>query len=106
MALARPPRASAPTGLPTDARTNLEGIRAKVFLDRYSRKDREGSPIERHPEEMWWRVAQGIAAVERTAEKRRQWARRFYDSLSDFKFVPGGRILAGAGTGHAVTYYN
>jgi ribonucleoside-diphosphate reductase alpha chain len=106
MALARPPRASAPAGLPTTTRTDLEGIRAKVFLDRYSLKDREGSAIEQHPEEMWWRVAQGIAAVERTAEKRRLWARRFYDSLSDFKFVPGGRILAGAGTGHAVTYYN
>src|SRR5439155_10567900 len=84
MALARPPRASAPAGLPTATRTELEGIRAKVFLDRYSLKDREGNPIEQHPEQMWWRVAQGIAAVERTAEKRRLWAKRFYDALSDF----------------------
>src|SRR5262245_19292961 len=106
MALARPPRASAPAGLPTTVRTELDGIRGKVFLDRYSLKDREGSAIEQHPEQMWWRVAQGIASVARTAAKRRHWARRFYDSLSDFKFVPGGRILAGAGTGHAVTYYN
>jgi ribonucleoside-diphosphate reductase alpha chain len=106
MALARPPRASAPSGLPTATRTDLEGIRGKVFMDRYSLKDREGNPIEQHPEEMWWRVAQGIAAVERTADKRRHWSRRFLDSLSDFKYVPGGRILAGDRTAHAGTYYN
>jgi len=26
--------------------------------------------------------------------------------MKDFKFLPGGRILAGAGTGFDVTYYN
>src|SRR5947209_841210 len=109
MAVARPPRALqsvAASAPPTDHRTELDGIRLKVFLDRYSLKDREGNSTEHHPEQMWWRVAQGIAAVEGNAEKRRMWARRFFDALSDFKFVPGGRILAGAGTGHAVTYYN
>jgi ribonucleoside-diphosphate reductase alpha chain len=86
--------------------TVLEGIRAKVFLDRYSLKDRDGSPIERYPEDMWKRVATAIAAVEPTEEKRAEWSRRFYEAMRGFKFVPGGRILAGAGTGHAVTYYN
>ncbi len=86
--------------------TVLEGIREKVFLDRYSLKDRDGSPIERHPEQMWQRVASSIAAVEKTDEKRLFWTRRFREALSGFKFVPGGRILAGAGTGHRVTYYN
>lgn len=84
----------------------LDGIREKVFLDRYSLKDRDGSPIERHPEAMWRRVSSAIAEVEATPEKRTLWARRFYEALEGFKFVPGGRILAGAGTGHKVTYYN
>jgi ribonucleoside-diphosphate reductase alpha chain len=107
MAIARPVRAPQDAStVPSEQRTELEGIRQKVFLDRYSLKDRDGNPTERHPEQMWWRVAQGIAQVERSAEKRKVWARRFYDALSGFKFVPGGRILAGAGTGHAVTYYN
>src|SRR5690242_14891696 len=95
-----------PENVTVDAsRTVLEGIRQKVFLDRYSLKDRDGSPIERYPEEMWRRVARGIAEVE-VPEKRAYWEQRFYEAMEAFKFVPGGRILAGAGTGHKVTYYN
>ncbi|HEY4386381.1 MAG TPA: adenosylcobalamin-dependent ribonucleoside-diphosphate reductase, partial [Ktedonobacteraceae bacterium] len=86
--------------------TRLEGIREKVFMDRYSLKDASGKPLEFYPEQTWERVARGIAAVETTPEKREEWEKRFYAALSDFKFVPGGRILAGAGTGHQVTYYN
>src|SRR6266702_7532588 len=86
--------------------TQLEGIRQKVFMDRYSLKDASGQALEFHPEQMWARVARGIAAVEQTEEKRAEWERKFYDALTGFQFVPGGRILAGAGTGHQVTYYN
>src|SRR6266508_2702058 len=86
--------------------TELEGIRAKVFLDRYAHKNERGEAIEQYPEQTWARVARAIAAVEPTEEKQRYWSQRFYDLLSDFKFVPGGRILSGAGTGAEVTYYN
>ncbi len=86
--------------------TQLEGIRQKVFMDRYSLKDADGKPLEFYPEQLWARVARGIAAAEQTEEKRDKWERLFYEALTDFKFVPGGRILAGAGTGHQVTYYN
>lgn len=86
--------------------TELEGIRQKVFMDRYSLKDPDGNALEFYPEQLWQRVARGIAAVEQTEEKRAEWEKLFYEALSDFKFVPGGRILAGAGTGHQVTYYN
>jgi len=70
-----------------------------VFKDRYAMKDENGNLIETSPEQMWGRVAR---AVGRTEEEKSQ----FYDILRDFKFVPGGRILAGAGTGHLVTFYN
>ena len=83
----------------------LEGIRKTVFLDRYSLKDEEGNPTEKHPREMWKRVASGIAQVEEEA-KRDEWCRKFEQALTDFRFVPGGRILAGAGTGQKVTFYN
>lgn len=83
----------------------LKGISEKVFLDRYSMKDKKGDPIEKDPDEMWKRVAKAVAAVERkTAQKK--WEKAFYESMVDFKYVPGGRILAGAGTGFAVTFYN
>ncbi len=86
--------------------TQLEGIRQKVFMDRYSLKDPHGQPLEFYPEQLWARVARGIAAVEPAEELREYWEKRFYEALSDFQFVPGGRILAGAGSGHQVTFYN
>ena len=83
----------------------LDGIRQKVFLDRYSLKDIKGNPMEKTPDEMWKRVAKGIASVEKKKD-RKKWENKFYDAMEGFKFLPGGRILAGAGTGFDVTYYN
>ena len=83
----------------------LEGIRQKVFLDRYALKDKEGAPIEQTPEEMWRRVAKGLAGQEKKAV-RKSWEKKFYSAMEGFKFLPGGRILAGAGTGYDVTYFN
>src|SRR5690348_11633589 len=96
------------TQQPADSQkmTPLEGIRQKVFMDRYSLKDPGGQPLEFYPEQLWARVARGIAEVETTPEKQAYWEKRFYEVLSDFQFVPGGRILAGAGSGHQVTFYN
>lgn len=83
----------------------LTGISEKVFSDRYALKDKKGNAIEKKPDEMWRRVASAVAAVE-PKNKQKHWTREFYNALKDFKYVPGGRILAGAGTGYAVTYYN
>ncbi len=87
-------------------RPTLEGLQYKVFKDRYALKGEDGTPLEEYPDQMWRRVARGIAEVERTPEKRAEWEEQFFQLLSDFKFVPGGRILSGAGTPHQVTYYN
>lgn len=86
--------------------TLLEGVRARVFQDRYALKDREGVAIEQYPEQMWQRVARGIAAVETTPELQALWEARFYEALEGFRFVPGGRVLSSAGTGFETTYYN
>lgn len=83
----------------------LDGIRHKVFLDRYSLKDEEGNPTEPTPVEMWQRVARGIAENEKKPA-RAKWEKEFYRVMEDFKFVPAGRILSGAGTGYQVTYFN
>ncbi len=52
----------------------------------------------------WRRVAQAIAAAE--TGDHAQWNERFYSLLDGFRFLPGGRILAGAGTGRRVTLFN
>ncbi|MGH9857321.1 MAG: ribonucleotide reductase N-terminal alpha domain-containing protein, partial [Acidobacteriota bacterium] len=83
----------------------LDGVRQKVFLDRYALKGEAGELLEHTPEEMWTRVAKGIAANEKKS-KQAKWEKEFYRVLEDFKFVPGGRILSGAGTGYQVTYFN
>lgn len=83
----------------------LDGIRKKVYLDRYALKDKEGNRVESVPEETWKRVAKGIASKEEK-KVRKHWEKEFYRIMEDFKFVPGGRILSGAGTGYQVTYFN
>ncbi|MFW5703837.1 MAG: adenosylcobalamin-dependent ribonucleoside-diphosphate reductase [Patescibacteria group bacterium] len=83
----------------------LSGVSQKVFLDRYSMKDKDGGPIEKTPDEMWKRVAKAGAALEKKSQQKK-WERSFYEAMKDFKYIPGGRILAGAGTGYDVTYYN
>lgn len=86
--------------------TQLEGVRLKVFTDRYSLKDADGKPVEKYPEEMWKRVAAGLAQVEKTPALQEEWSKKFYSALKGFKYVPGGRVLSGAGTPYEVTFYN
>ena len=85
----------------------LTGIRKKVLEDRYLLKNpSDGSLLETSIEQLWQRVSSGISSIEATSELRDEWREKFYKVLEDFKFVPAGRILAGAGTGHEVTYMN
>jgi len=83
----------------------LTGISEKVFLDRYSLKDKEGKAIEKKPEDMWSRIAKAVSKVEKKS-KQKKWEKEFNFILKDFKYVPGGRILSGAGTGYDVSFYN
>ncbi|HUJ76913.1 MAG TPA: adenosylcobalamin-dependent ribonucleoside-diphosphate reductase, partial [bacterium] len=55
-------------------------------------------------QDTWRRVARALAAVE--PADAAGWEGRFYGALEGFRFLPGGRILAGAGTGHRVTLFN
>ncbi|OGY86848.1 MAG: ribonucleoside-diphosphate reductase, adenosylcobalamin-dependent [Candidatus Kerfeldbacteria bacterium RIFOXYA2_FULL_38_24] len=84
----------------------LNELREKVFYDRYALKDEKGQRLENTPEEMWTRVAKAIAKIEDTPSKKQEWEKKFYAALTDFKFVPGGRILKGAGTNGELTFYN
>jgi len=66
---------------------------------------REGDEIrDGSLKDTWRRVSRALAQAEAAA--RDAWAKRFYEALSGFRFLPGGRILAGAGTGRRVTLFN
>lgn len=88
------------------ADSSLDPIQAQVFQDRYALRDAEGRIVETTVDQMWERVATSIAAVEPTLELQHAWADRFAAVLRAFRFVPGGRILAGAGAGTQATLYN
>ena len=62
-------------------------------------------PIETTPEQTMARVARGIAEIERP-EQRALWEERFRWLLEGWKFVPGGRTWAAAGTDQNLTFYN
>ena len=70
-----------------------------------STRENVDKPIETDPSEMLLRVAKGIAAQE-DPSIRSHWEREFNWLLEDWKFVPGGRILTGAGTDQNLTYFN
>lgn len=62
--------------------------------------------IEKTPEQMWDRLAEAMASVERDDEKREEWRSRFRYILDDWRLVPGGRIAAGAGASEELTLFN
>jgi len=79
--------------------------REKVLMDRYALKDDQGNPVETIWPQVAKRVANAVAEVE-PEDKREELAHLFYDAMKDFRVVPAGRILAGAGTDSDLIFYN
>jgi ribonucleoside-diphosphate reductase alpha chain len=63
-----------------------------------------GEARENSISDSWRRIARALAAVE--PKDVAVWEERFFGILKDFKFLPGGRIQAGAGTARNVTLFN
>ncbi len=80
-------------------------LRARIFYEKYSLSDIEGNRTEKTPLEMWKRISRELASVEKEGKKK-EVEKDFYWLLEDFKFVPGGRILFGAGSNHKATLLN
>ncbi|MFV0292008.1 MAG: adenosylcobalamin-dependent ribonucleoside-diphosphate reductase [Paracoccus sp. (in: a-proteobacteria)] len=78
-------------------------IAEQIWEMKYQLKDADGQAIDISVEDSWRRVARDLARVEKDPAK---WEDRFYAALEDFKFLPAGRILAGAGPGRSVTLFN
>ncbi len=93
------------TELPKEALDYFDGdeLQARCFIEKYALETDEEGLIETHPKQMWERVAEAMSSVE---DDQETWFKEFYWLLEDFKFVPGGRILHGAGNPRQVTLTN
>ncbi len=78
-------------------------IAEQIWDMKYRLKEADGTPLDGTVEDTWRRIARALAEVEAEPQV---WEDRFYDALSDFKYLPAGRITAGAGTARSVTLFN
>ncbi len=69
-------------------------------------KNKYLAPWENHPWEIWKRQASALASVENSKKLQEKWEAKFFAVLEDFKFVPGGRIMHGAGREDITTTLN
>jgi ribonucleoside-diphosphate reductase alpha chain len=75
-------------------------IAESIWDMKYRFKQADGDPIDLTVEDSWRRIARSLSEAEPEREDE------FFGALEDFKFLPAGRITAGAGTGRAVTLFN
>ena len=78
-------------------------IAEQIWDMKYRFKEADGTPIDATVEDSWGRIAKDLAKVEDDPE---HWEEQFYAALEDFKYLPAGRITAGAGTARNVTLFN
>ena len=94
---------------------NQESCPEEYTIDNYYKEDDLGrsvlemkylAPGEKNPWELWKRQARALASVEKTPELQDKWEAAFFEALKNFKFVPGGRIMHGAGREDITTTLN
>lgn len=78
-------------------------IAEQIWDMKYRFKEADGTPIDKTVEDSWRRIARDLARAESDTET---WEGKFYEALEDFKYLPAGRITAGAGTARQVTLFN
>ncbi|MBM3559587.1 MAG: adenosylcobalamin-dependent ribonucleoside-diphosphate reductase, partial [Alphaproteobacteria bacterium] len=83
--------------------TQLVPIAHRIWDMKYRLRDAAGAAVDGTVDDTWRRVARALAAAERAPGA---WEGPFHAALDGFRFLPAGRILAGAGTGRDVTLFN
>ncbi|WP_374467894.1 adenosylcobalamin-dependent ribonucleoside-diphosphate reductase [Ferrovibrio sp.] len=78
-------------------------ISQQIWDMKYRFKGPDGNPLDLAIPDTWRRIAKALAEAEKDPA---QWEQDFYAALEDFRFLPAGRIVAGAGTGRNVTLFN
>jgi len=93
----------------------VEEIPDRYKIEHYYKNDALGAdvlknkylaPWEKHPHDIWKRQAKAMASIEKTKHLQDHWEAKFFEVLEDFKFVPGGRIMHGAGRDDITTTLN
>jgi len=82
---------------------SVASISQQIWDMKYRLKGPDGAAVDKTIEDTWSRIATALAEPERDPAA---WTSRFTEALADFKFLPAGRIVAGAGTGRNVTLFN
>ncbi len=85
------------------AHTETASISQQIWDMKYRLKRPDGAPVDKTVEDTFARVAKALAAVESSPA---DWEAAFEDALSDYRFLPAGRIFSGAGTERDVTLFN
>ncbi len=100
---------------PVDESNYKSEIPEKYLIYNYYHNDSLGqdiltkkylAPWEEHPWQLWQRLATAIASIEKNKKLRNEWTEKFFTILEDFRFVPGGRIMHGAGRDDISTTLN
>src|ERR1700737_5545069 len=81
----------------------VASISQQIWDMKYRLRAPSGEPLDKTIEDTWRRVATALAAPERDPAL---WSERFYAAMTDFKFLPAGRVIAGAGSERQVTLFN
>ncbi|MGB0629314.1 MAG: adenosylcobalamin-dependent ribonucleoside-diphosphate reductase [Alphaproteobacteria bacterium] len=85
--------------------TTISAISHQIWDMKYRLKTAAGHAVDKTIEDTWARIANALADPENPAV-RDDWAEKFEAAMSDFRFLPAGRIVAGAGTDRDVTLFN
>lgn len=80
-------------------------IAEEIWDMKYRLKQFDGTPVDQTVQDTWGRIAAALAEAEKPGSQQ-YWGNEFYEALESFKFVPAGRINAGAGTDRNVTLFN
>jgi ribonucleoside-diphosphate reductase alpha chain len=83
----------------------FDAIAKDIWDLKYRFKSTDGFSVDSSPDDTFRRVARAVAEAEPRGERDR-WADTFHGLMKDYRFLPAGRILSGAGTGRSVTLFN
>ncbi len=83
--------------------SDLSSVSQRIWDMKYRLKSGDGRPVDKTVTDTWRRIARVLAAAESDPA---QWEPRFFEAMDDFRFLPAGRIISGAGAERNVTLFN